>query len=197
MPSDECEELAIERDVQSPPSPQALIQKALNKKSPKSHSNYRFLADYEDLTLMAKRRTEGTDWYHIRKWAIGAKAEMEQEDIDSEFFDLARQYMSLSGLRKVPDHVALPDDIALWNQDSMFPSQNGKVIHTVYVCPMRHLCGCMAGFRLTKNLEQGWMKMDICGHDETSHASKPRKNTSTIRLESDARRNSCGECSNQ
>ena len=73
---------------------------------------------------MAKQRREGKDWYHIRKWAIGAKAEMEQEDIDIEFFDLARQYMSLSEPRKVPDHVALPDDIALWMQDSMFPSNN-------------------------------------------------------------------------
>ena len=71
---------------------------------------------------MVKRRTEGTDWFHIRKWAIGAKAEMEQEDIDREFFDLALQYMSLSGLRKVPDHVALPDDVALWKLDSEFPS---------------------------------------------------------------------------
>ena len=51
MPIDECEESANERDVQSPQSPQALIQKALNKKSPKPHSNYRVLADYEDLTL--------------------------------------------------------------------------------------------------------------------------------------------------
>ena len=92
--------------------------------------------------------------------------------------------MNLSGLRKVPDHAAHADDIALFNQDSMFPSDNGKVIPTIYVCPMRHLCGCMAGFRLTRNLEQGWMKMDICGfHDETSHASKPRNNTSALRLE--------------
>ena len=67
MPSDECEELANDRDVQSAQSPQALIQKALNKKSPKSLSNYRFLADYEDLTLMAKRRMEGMNWYRIRK----------------------------------------------------------------------------------------------------------------------------------
>ena len=66
MPSDEDEESANERDVLSPQSPQALIQKALNKKSPISHSNYLFLADYEDHTLMAKRRTEGTDWFHIR-----------------------------------------------------------------------------------------------------------------------------------
>ena len=104
---------------------------------------------------MAKRRVEGTDWYHIRKWAIGAKAEMEQEDIDREFFDLARQFMSLSGLMKVPDHVAHPDDIALWMLDSVFPSNNGKFITILYVCPMRHLCGCIAGFRLTKCLEQG------------------------------------------
>ena len=139
MPFDDCEESANERDVLSPQSPQALIQKALNKQSPKSRSNYKFLADYEDLAFMMKQTREGTDWY-IRKWAIGRMAEMEQEDIDREVLDLAQQYMSLSGLRKVPDHVAHPDDIALFNQDSMFPSENGKVIHTVYVCPMRHLC---------------------------------------------------------
>ena len=57
MPCDECEELAN----QLPQSPQALIQKALNKESPKSHSKQRFLADYEDLTLMAKRILDGTD----------------------------------------------------------------------------------------------------------------------------------------
>ncbi len=143
MPSDECEESANERDVQSPHSPQALLQKALNKKSPKPHSQHLFLVDYEDLSLKAKRITEGTpgtDWFHIRKWAIGLKAEMEQEDIDREFFDLARQYMSLSGLRKVPDHVALSDDIALWKKDSEFPTMNGKPIYILYVCPMCHLC---------------------------------------------------------
>ena len=194
MPSDEGEESANERGIQSAQSPQALIQKALNKKSPKSHSNYLFLADYEDLTLMAKKRTEGTDWFHIRKWAIGAKVEMKQEDIDREFFDLARQCMSLSGLRKVPNHVALPDDVALWKLDSEFPSFHGK--HISNVCPMRHLCGCMARIRVTKCLEQGWMHMDICGfHDETSHASKPRNNTSAER--SQARGNSCRECSYQ
>ena len=104
MPFNDCEESANERDVLSPQSPQALIQKALNKKSSKSRSNYKFLADYEDLTFMTKQTRKGTDWYHIRKWAIGRKAEMEQEDIDRDVFDLARQYMSLSGLRKVPDH---------------------------------------------------------------------------------------------
>ena len=136
MPCDECEESANEL----PQSPQALIRKALNKEFQKSHSEYKFLADYEDLAFMTKQTREGTDWFHIRKWAIGWKAEMEQEDIDRDVFELARQYMSLSGLRKVPDHVAHPDDIALFNQDSMFPSDNGKVITTLYVCPMRHLC---------------------------------------------------------
>ena len=89
---------------------------------------------------MAKQTREGTDWYHIRKWAIGRKAEMEQEDIDREFFELARQYMFLSGLMKVPDHVAFPNDIALWKRDSEFPWFHGKYITRLYVCPMRHLC---------------------------------------------------------
>ena len=94
-------ELANVRYVQSSQSPQALLLKALNKKSPKSHSNYKFFANYEDLDFMAKQRREGTDWYHIKKCAIGRKAEMEQEDIDRDVFDLARQFMYLSGLMKV------------------------------------------------------------------------------------------------
>ena len=77
---------------------------------------------------MAKRRADGTEWFHIRKWVTGAKAEMEQEDIDREFFEFVRQYMSLSGLRKVLDHVALPDDVALWKRDSESPSFHGKYL---------------------------------------------------------------------
>ncbi len=57
---------------------------------------------------MAKRRSNGTDWFYIRKWVIGPKAEMEQEDIDREFLDLVLQYMSLPGLclsRALVHHV--------------------------------------------------------------------------------------------
>ena len=122
------------------------------------------MADFDDLSLLAKRKADGTDWMHIRKWVTCAKA-MEQEDIDKEFFKLVRQYMSLSGLEKVPDHVALTDNVALWKLDSEFPSFHGKHYTRQYACPMRHLCGCMAGIRVTESV-QGWMQMDICGcHD--------------------------------
>ena len=108
---------------------------------------------------------------------------MEQEGIDREFFELARQHKSFSGLMKVPDHVALPDDVALWKLDSEFPSFYAKHLTRQYACPMRHLCGCMAGIRVTESFQQGWMRMDICGcHDQTSHASKPRNNTKAIKL---------------
>ncbi len=79
------------------------------------------MADYDDLSLLVKWIADGTDRMHIRKWVTGAKTKMEQEDIDREFFELALQNMSLSGLMKVPDHVALPDDVALWKLHSKFP----------------------------------------------------------------------------
>ncbi len=41
---------------------------------------------------------------------------MEQEDIDSELFELAREWMSVSKLqvRNLPGHVAKETDVALW-----------------------------------------------------------------------------------
>ncbi len=50
----------------------------------------------------------------IKKWITGERVTVEQEDIDRELFELARDYMSASGLKKIPGHFAKDTDLALW-----------------------------------------------------------------------------------
>jgi hypothetical protein len=45
-------------------------------------------------------------WTLMKRWVTGEKAEMDQEDIDRELFELAREWMAVSKLWKLPDHVA-------------------------------------------------------------------------------------------
>ena len=63
----------------------------------------------------------------IKRWVTGEKAEMEPEDIDSELFKLAPEYMSASKLKKLPGHVAKPTDHALWKQYRYYTN-----MHRVY-----------------------------------------------------------------
>ncbi len=54
------------------------------------------------------------EWTLTKQWVTGQKAEMEQENIDREFFKLAREWMALSKLRKISYHVANETNVALW-----------------------------------------------------------------------------------
>jgi hypothetical protein len=57
------------------------------------------------------------EWTVMKRWVTGEKAEMEQEDIDSdsELFELAREWMCVSKLqvRNLPGHAAKETDVAL------------------------------------------------------------------------------------
>ena len=50
----------------------------------------------------------------IKKWITGERATEEQEDIDRAIFELAREFMSASGLKKIPGHVGKKTDMGLW-----------------------------------------------------------------------------------
>ncbi len=50
----------------------------------------------------------------MKRWVTGEKAEMEQDDIDRELFELACECMAVSMLRKLPGHLAKETDVALW-----------------------------------------------------------------------------------
>ena len=62
-----------------------------------------------------KRKYKGyTVFEVIKKWVTGERATEEQEDIDRAIFELAREFMSASGLKKIPGHVGKGTDFALW-----------------------------------------------------------------------------------
>jgi hypothetical protein len=56
------------------------------------------------------------EWTLMKRWVTGEKAEVEQEDIDRELFELAREWMAVSKLRKLPGHVAKETNVALLKQ---------------------------------------------------------------------------------
>ena len=68
-----------------------------------------------------KERTGGprkwhgrADYVNIKSWVTGESAELEEEDIEREMFELAREFMHASKLRKTPGHKSLATDFALW-----------------------------------------------------------------------------------
>ena len=64
-----------------------------------------------------KRKWNGRmEWTLMKRWVTGEKAEMDQEDIDRELLESAREWMAVSKLRKLPGHVAKETDVALWKQ---------------------------------------------------------------------------------
>ncbi len=61
-----------------------------------------------------KRKWNGKiEWTLMKRWVTGEKEEMDQEGIDRELFELAREWMAVSKLRKLPGHVAKETDVAL------------------------------------------------------------------------------------
>ena len=52
----------------------------------------------------------------IKRWVTGEKANMDSEDIEWAFFELARDWMSQFKLKKLPGHQSKPTNVALWKQ---------------------------------------------------------------------------------
>ena len=116
-----------------------------------------------------KRKWNGKmEWTLMKRWVTGEKAEMDQEDIDRELFELAREWMAVSKLRKLPGHVAKETDVALWKQFREYPKHKGAILVRLFRCPLRHRCGCLAGIRIMEGAD--WMQLDRCGeHNANSH----------------------------
>ncbi len=71
----------------------------------------------------------------------GEKAGMDPEDLDRELFELAREWMAVSKLRKIPCHVAKETDDTLRKQFREYPKQKGAILVRLFQCPLRHQCG--------------------------------------------------------
>jgi hypothetical protein len=75
-------------------------------------------SDSDDLdepqSAMSKRKWNGREaWTMMKRWVTGEQAEMDQDDIDRELFELAREWMEVSKLKKLPGHVAKETDVSL------------------------------------------------------------------------------------
>ncbi len=75
----------------------------------------------------------------MERWLTGEKAEMEQEDVDRELFELARESMSVSTLRKLPGHVAKEPDVARWKQFREYQKHEGVIPVRLSRCPLSRL----------------------------------------------------------
>jgi hypothetical protein len=91
----------------------------------------------------------------MKQWVTGQKADMEQEDIDRELFELAREWMAVSKLRKIPVHVAKETDVSPWKQFRRnfreHPKQKGAILVRLFQCRLKHHCGFLAGIRIMEN----------------------------------------------
>jgi hypothetical protein len=134
--------------------------------------------EQDEQSVKAKRNYNGrTEFEVIKKWITGERATEEQEDIDRELFELARDYMSASGLKKIPGHVAKETDFALWKLFRTHTRHGGATLR-VFKCPLFYRCGCRAQIRITKGNchGEGFIFLEKSGtHDLTSHENDKSK----------------------
>ncbi len=68
----------------------------------------------------------------------------------------------------IPGHVAKETNDALYKQFREYPKQKGAILVRLFRCPLRHLCGFLAGIRIMEGAD--WMQLDWCGkHNANSH----------------------------
>jgi hypothetical protein len=91
----------------------------------------------------------------------GEQAEMDQDDIDRDLFELAREWMEVSKLKKLPGHVAKENDFSLWKQYGDRINKKSGVRIRAFRCPLKHRTGCGAGTRIQNGPD--WMQLDRCG----------------------------------
>ena len=121
----------------------------------------------EDKIDDKRRKWNGkAEYVTIKKWVTGECARMEDSDIMNELHDLARDYMELSRLKRLPNHKSNPTDIGLWKlARSQFKAKTG-VTAKVYRC---YRCGCNATIRVINGKD--YIILERAGtHDENSHS---------------------------
>ena len=117
-------------------------------------------SDFDLPQAKQKRRRTPLDYVLIKEWVTGEKAVMDEEDIEHEMFNAARDFMSASLLRKLPNHFSKPTDYYLWKLVRDRTTKLG-VRNRFFRCPMRFRCGCMAGIRIMEG--HGWKQLRLFG----------------------------------
>jgi hypothetical protein len=108
-------------------------------------------------TSKEKRKWNGKADYAlelVKRWVTGEEAEMMQENIDRELFELSRDFMQQSKLKKCPGHIGKPTDVALWKQFQDYTIKKQTIRMRLFLCPIRHRTGCEAGIRIISGREK-------------------------------------------
>ena len=82
---------------------------------------------------------------------------MDSEDIELDLFELARDWMSQSKVKKLPGHPSKPTDVSLWKQYCEYKEKKGSVLIRFKLLrrPLHHQRGCQAGIRIMEGPERG------------------------------------------
>ena len=83
----------------------------------------------------------------------GERAELEPEEIQREMFEIARDFMTQSKLKKLPSHRHNPNDFHIWKFSRRGTRTKSGEKFKVYKCPMCYRCGCDARIRITTGPE--------------------------------------------
>jgi hypothetical protein len=103
----------------------------------------------EPQSAMTKRKWNSRgSWRTIKRWVTGEQAEMDQDDIDRELFELAREWMEVSKFKKLPGDVSKETDVSLWKQYGDRVKKKSGVSIRAFGCPLKHQTGCCAGIRI-------------------------------------------------
>jgi hypothetical protein len=89
----------------------------------------------------------------VKRWVTGERAELEPEDIQREMFEIARDFMTQSKLKKLPSHRHNPNDFHIWKFSRRGTRTKSGEKFKVYKCPMCYRCGCDARIRITTGPE--------------------------------------------
>ncbi len=94
---------------------------------------------------------------------------MDDEDIEIQLFEEARELMQFSGLKKLPGHKGLSNDLHLWKKAGGDHATRAGISYTIYRCPMRHQCDCKCTIRVGRGV--GSLTLECFGlYDMKSHA---------------------------
>jgi hypothetical protein len=107
----------------------------------------------------------------VKKWVTGERVVLRllpEEDIEHELFEVARELMHLSGLKKLPGHKGLDADLHLWKKASAGQKTRTGMSYTIYRYPLLHWCKCMKTICVGRG--EGILILEHCGlHNVHSH----------------------------
>ena len=59
----------------------------------------------------------------VKSWVLSEHAQLGDEDVNREIYEIVRDLIAPSGLKKLPGHKDCEKDIALWKHASTYESE--------------------------------------------------------------------------